>query len=236
MLADLRYAARLLLRQPAFTLIATLVLALGIGANTAIFSVVDAVLLRPLPYVDQDRLVSLSTFWRQTGLRGQVSSPDFQDWHDRATSFDGMAALAGGETSVSVDGGADYARVARVTPEFFSLFSARAEAGRLPTDAEQQEGGPLTAVVSHSFWMTRLGGDRAALGRTLKYAQRAYTIVGVLPPEFRYPAGTDVWTPWWAVPPTTSRSGHNYRAVGRLKPGVSLAQAQSELDAIASQL
>src|SRR6185369_15728164 len=118
----------------------------------------------------------------------------------------------------------------------FSLFSARAEAGRLPTDAEQQEGGPLTAVVSHSFWMTRLGGDRAALGRTLKYAQRAYTIVGVLPPEFRYPAGTDVWTPWWAVPPTTSRSGHNYRAVGRLKPGVSLAQAQSELDAIASQL
>jgi len=90
MLADLRYAARLLLKQPAFTLIATFVLALGIGANTAIFSVVDAVLLRPLPYADQERLVTLSTFWRTTGVRGQVSAPDYQDWHDRATSFDGI--------------------------------------------------------------------------------------------------------------------------------------------------
>ena len=237
MLADLRYAARLLLKQPAFTLIATFVLALGIGANTAIFSVVDAVLLRPLPYADQERLVTLSTFWRATGTRGAVSTPDYQDWHDRATSFDGMAAYARGSTSVSVEGGgADYTVVARVTPEFFPLFGVRAAAGRLPTEAEQREGGPLTAVVSHAFWSTRLGGDQAALGRTLKYAQRLYTIVGVLPPEFRFPDNTDVWTPWWAVPPTTSRSGHNYRVVGRLKPGVTVDHAQSEMDAIASQL
>jgi putative ABC transport system permease protein len=236
MLADLRYAARLLVKQPAFTLIATLVLALGIGANTAIFSVVDAVLLRPLPYADQERLVTVSTFWRKTGLRGPVSAPDFQDWHDQATSFDGMAAYARGQTSVSVDGAAEYTVVARVTPEFFPLFAARAEAGRLPTDAEQQEGGALTAVVSHSFWTTRLGRDRAVLGRTLKYNQRVYTIIGVLPPEFRFPNNTDVWTPWWVVPPTTSRSGHNYQAVGRLKPGVTLDQAQSEMDTIASQL
>src|SRR6185503_19171524 len=237
MLADLRYAARLLLKQPAFTLIATFVLALGIGANTAIFSVVDAVLLRPLPYADQERLVTLSTFWRTTGVRGQVSAPDYQDWHDRATSFDGMAAYTRGSTSVSVEGeGADYTVVARVTPEFFPLFGVRAAAGRLPSEAEQREGGPLTAVVSHAFWSTRLGGDQAALGRTLKYAQRLYTIVGVLPPEFRFPDNTEVWTPWWAVPPTSSRSGHNYRAVGRLKPGVTVDQAQSEMDAIASQL
>ena len=237
MLADLRYAARLLLKQPAFTLIATFVLALGIGANTAIFSVVDAVLLRPLPYADQERLVTLSTFWRTTGVRGQVSAPDYQDWHDRATSFDGMAAYTRGSTSVSVEGeGADYTVVARVTPEFFPLFGVRAAAGRLPSEAEQREGGPLTAVVSHAFWTTRLGGDQAALGRTLKYAQRLYTIVGVLPPEFRFPDNTDVWTPWWAVPPTSSRSGHNYRAVGRLKPGVTVDQAQSEMDAIGSQL
>ena len=236
MLADLRYAARLLLKQPAFTLIATLVLALGIGANTAIFSVVDAVLLRPLPYADQERLVSLSTFWRQTGSRGPVSNPDFQDWHDQATSFDGMAAYTRSQTSVSVDGAADYTVVARVTPEFFPLFGVRPEAGRLPTDAEQREGGPLTAVVSHSFWTTRLGGDSAALGRTLKYNQRVYTIVGVLPPEFRFPNNTDVWTPWWVFPPTTSRSGHNYQAIGRLKNGVTLDHAQSEMDTIASQL
>ena len=236
MLADLRYAARLLLKQPAFTLIAVFVLALGIGANTAIFSVVDAVLLRPLPYSNQDRLVTLSTFWRNSGVRAQVSAPDFDDWHALSTSFDGMAAYSRGETSVSVGGSADYTAVARVTPEFFNLFDVRAEAGRLPTDAEQRDGGPLTAVVSHAFWTTRLGAERDALGRTLKYGQRLYTIVGVLPPSFRFPAGTDVWTPWWVVPPTTSRSAHNYRTVARLKHGVPLDQAQAEMDAIASRL
>src|SRR4051812_6578059 len=101
MLADLRYAVRLLLKQPGFTFIATLVLALGIGANTAIFSVVDAVLLRPLPYANQERLVTLSTFWRKTGVRGAVSAPDYHDWHDRATSFDVIAAYNRVETSVA---------------------------------------------------------------------------------------------------------------------------------------
>ena len=236
MLADFRYAARLLARQPGFTLIAIFVLALGIGANTAIFSVVDAVLLRPLPYANQERLVTLSTFWRKTAVRGQVSAPDFEDWRGLSTSFDGMAVYARGETSVSVGGTADYASVARVAPGFFELFDVRAEAGRLPTSAEQQEGGPLSAVISHQFWVTRLGGDRAALGTSLKYAQRLYTIVGVLPPTFRYPAGIDVWTAWWVVPPTTSRSAHNYRVVGRLKNGVALEQAQAEMDAIGSRL
>src|SRR5439155_25652427 len=104
MLADLRYAARLLRKNPGFTLIATLVLALGIGANTAIFSVVDAVLLRPLPYADQDRIVSIQNRWRTTGLPGQASAPDFHDWHDQSRSFDGMAAYAVGQSSVIVDG------------------------------------------------------------------------------------------------------------------------------------
>jgi len=236
MLADLRYAARLLRKHPGFTLIATLVLALGIGANTAIFSVVDAVLLRPLPYAEQERIVSLSTFWKKTGVRGSVSAPDYHDWHDRSTAFDHMAAYLSGPTSVSVDGAADYASVARVTPEFFALFGARAEIGRLPSDDEQRDGGPLTAVVSHAFWATRLGGDRAAIGRTLKYAQRAYTIVGVLPAEFRFPAAVDVWTPWWVFPETASRSAHNYRAVARLKPDVGVEQAQAEMDTLAAQL
>jgi len=168
MLNDLRYAARLLFKNPGFTLIATLVLALGIGANTAIFSVVDAVLLRPLPYADQERIVSIQNLWRNSGLRGQASAPDFHDWHDQATSFDGMAAYQTNQTSVIVNGTADYATVARATPEFFPIFGVHAELGRLPSAEEQQQGGPLTAVVSHQFWTARLGGDRAAIGGTRK--------------------------------------------------------------------
>src|SRR5947209_14355285 len=153
MLRDLRYAWRGLLKHPAFSSIAVVVLALGIGANTAIFSVVDAVLLRPLPYPDPDRLVSMTNVWRKTGLRGgTVSAPDFHDWHDQATSFTGMAAYMRDETSVGVDGAADYAMVAVATREFFHVLGARAVLGRLPTDDEQRAGGPLTAVVSDAFW------------------------------------------------------------------------------------
>jgi len=155
MFSDVKFAARLLLKHPGFTIVATLVLALGIGANTAIFSVVDAVLLRPLPFADPDRIVSIQNLWRNTGLRGQASAPDFHDWHDQARSFDGMAAYVGGQTSVNVGGVADYAVVTRATPEFFPLFGVHAELGRLPSADEQRDGGPLTAVVSHVFWLNR---------------------------------------------------------------------------------
>src|SRR6266851_3451597 len=143
MLADLRYAIRLLLKNPGFTLIATLVLALGIGANTAIFSVIDAVLLRPLPYADQERIVSIQNLWRKSGLPGQASAPDYHDWHDQSRTFDGMAAYATGQSSVSVDGAADYAVVTRATPEFFPLFGVHPQLGRLPSADEHREGGPL---------------------------------------------------------------------------------------------
>src|SRR5262249_30891353 len=101
---------------------------------------------------------------------------------------------------------------------------------------EQRDGGPLTAVVSHVFWATKLGGDRAAIGRTLKYAQRVYTIVGVLPPEFRFPNDSDVWTAWWVFPETSSRSAHNYEVVAHLGPDVRLEQAQREMETIAARL
>jgi putative ABC transport system permease protein len=236
MLSDLQFAIRLLIKQPAFTLITVLVLAIGTGATTAIFSVVDAVLLRPLPYRDAGRLVQVSNLWRKTGLRGTVSAPDFHDWHDQATVFDGLAAYLRAPASVTVDGLADYAVVTRATPEFLPLMTAHAELGRLPDEEEQRTGGPLAVVVSHAFWMSHLGGDREALGRTVTYASRLFTVVGVLSPEFRFPAGTDIWSPWWAIPETRSRSAHNYRTVGRLKPGVTLAHAQGELDAIAARL
>src|SRR3954453_22999470 len=139
MLSDLKFAVRLLLKNPGFTLIATLGLALGIGANTAIFSVVDAVLLRPLPYADQERIVSIQNLWRNSKLRRQASAPDFHDWHDQARSFDHMAAYTTGQSSVIVGGVADYAAVTRATPEFFATFGVRPELGRLPSPDEDRE-------------------------------------------------------------------------------------------------
>ena len=235
-LQDTRYATRLLIKQPGFTVVTIAVLALGIGATTAIFSVVDAVLLRPLPYADADRVVSVSNNYRGLQNRGQISAPDFHDWHDQAKSFDSLAAYSSGQTSILVDNVPDYATVTRVTPEFYRVMGTAALAGRLPTDAEGQAGSPLTCVVSYGFWRSHLGGDGSALGRTIKYREAVYAVVGVLAPEFNFPPRTAVWTPWWVVPETQSRSAHNYRAVGRLKPGVSIAQAQAEMDGIAAGL
>src|SRR5262249_10865389 len=139
--------------------------------------------------------------------------------------------------SVTVqDAAGDYAIVTRVTPEFYPLMGVKAALGRLPSDEEQRAGGALTVVVSDAFWRSHLGGDASALGKTLKYGDRIYTIVGVLTPSFRFPGDTDIWSPWWIIPETASRSAHNYRAVARLKAGVPVARAQQELSAIAARL
>src|SRR5262245_29667723 len=170
MLNDIRYAVRLFVKQPAFALVTIFVLALGIGATTAIFSVVDAVLLRALPYADAGRLVLIQTFWKRAGLPSpNVSAPDFHDWHREATSFDGMAAYFGGRQSVTIGDSADYAQVTIATPDLFPVLSARAAIGRLPSPDEQQPGGALAVVVSDAFWRSRLGADRLAVGRRLKF-------------------------------------------------------------------
>jgi len=192
---DVRYALRSLRRQPAFAARAILTLALGIGANAAIFTVVNAVLLRPLEYANPDRIVAITTDWRKSGLRGTVSAPDFHDWHDSSTSFRAMAYFGGGETSVSVDGVADYATAVAATAEFFDVLGVQPAIGRLPTADEQRAGGPLTAVISDAFWRRRFGGRPDALGRTLSALQRTFTVVAVMPPQFRFPDRTDVWAP-----------------------------------------
>jgi predicted permease len=233
---DIRYACRLWARQPGFTVVAVFILALGIGANTAMFSVVDAVLLKPLGYQDPDRLVSVATAWRNSnGARNPVSAPDFHDWHDQATVFDGLAAYAADEGAVGIDAAAQYAVVTRVTSEFFRTLGARAAFGRLPTDAEQTASGPSVAVISAAF-AQRFGGGAAAVDRTIRYRQRVFTVIGVLAPGVDFPDATDAWVPWGVAPESTSRSAHNYRAVGRLRAGVTLAQAQSQMDGIAARL
>ena len=234
-LQDLRYALRTLRRQPAFAVLAISTLSLGIGANAAIFSAVNAVLLRPLDYHRPDRIVALTTQWQKTGRRGTVSGPDFQDWHDGTSSFAAMAAYADDETSVNVGGTADYGTVTSVGPEFFDVFGVEPALGR-PLGRRQPNDDGASVVIGHDLWLRRFDGAADVIGRTVSFHQRSLTIVGVMPPGFGFPGHTDVWSLPTESPASTSRSAHNYLVVARLKDGVSLEQSQAELSTVASRL
>ena len=232
---DFRYALRTLLRQPAFAFTAIFTLALGIGATTAIFSVVNAVVLRPLPYADPDRIVAVRTRWKSGVSGANVSAPDFHDWKAQNRSFQALAYYTGGEAPVVAAGRADYATAYVVTPGFFEALGVSARLGRLFTPAEEQ-GGPVAAVVTDAYWQRQFGSRPDAIGSTLKLGDRILTVVGVLPSGLRFPARADVYAPASRAEETTSRSGHNYQVIGRLKPDVTLAQAQEEMASIARRL
>ncbi|MGH8189235.1 MAG: ABC transporter permease, partial [Steroidobacteraceae bacterium] len=191
---DLRYALRDLVRQPGFAVTAILTLALGIGATTAIFSVVNAVILRPLPYEDADRVVAVANFYAARGGRSMsVSAQDFHDWVDQSRSFAALAYYTGGETSMTVAGSADYGSPIRVTPGFFATLRARPQIGRLLSAEEERPGGPLAVVITDAFWRRQFSASRSALGSTVKFGDRVYEIVGVLAPEFRFPSRADLY-------------------------------------------
>ena len=214
LLQDLRFAIRSLIRQPWFAFTAIVTLALGIGATTAIFSVVNAVLLRPLPFPRADRIVAVTNYWKQSSQRGlQVSAPDFHDWQEQNRSFQSIAYFQGGQTSVTLAAAADYAYVYRVTPNFFDVLGAKAAVGRLLSDAEQQPGGPLAVVITDAFWRRQYNGDASAIGSPIKFSDRVFTIAGVLPAEIRFPSRADIYVPSWIRPETTSRSAHNSTGV-----------------------
>ena len=239
LLRDVHYAARNLRRSPGFAALVVLIMALGIGANTAVFSVVNAVLLRPLAYRDPDRIVTLSDFSptreAATPLSKQVSIPDFEDWHDQSSSFEAMTYYVSRESAVMTGSTAEYERVATVSSEFFRAFAIEPIAGRFFTTEEMKPGSGGAVIISYAYWQSHFGGDPRALGQTVRvFGPRP--IVGVLPPGFRFPNKTDLWVPaiGRATPPP--RSAQNYLAVARLKPGVSLEQAQTEMTLIARRL
>jgi putative ABC transport system permease protein len=234
---DLRFALRSLVRQPGFALTAILTLGLGIGATTAIFSVVDAIILRPLPFARADRVVAVRNHWTNSGLiASTVSAPDYHDWQAQSRSFQAIAYYQGGEASVTLGPTADYVSVFTVTPQFFAVIGARATVGRLPGEQEQQPNGPLWAVISDAFWRKHFNADPAAIGSTLKYADQIFTVTGVLQPGIRFPPRADVYAPSWIRAETTSRSAHNYRVIARLADGVTIEQARTDMDAIARRL
>jgi putative ABC transport system permease protein len=233
---DLRYALRSFVRNPGFSGLTVSTLALGIGAATAIFSVIYGVLLRPLPYPDSDRIVRVYEVENE-GRRINLSDPDFADFQARSASFGALAQLQGaGPTSVSGDVEPVRAPQAAVSSDFFRVLGVQPLAGRGFVPEEQREGGPPAVLVSHRFWQQHLGATPAFAGRTLVFNGRVHRVVGVLPPHLDYPVGADLFTPRELERRLPSRTAHNWTVIGRLRPGVPLANAQAEMSAIARRL
>lgn len=232
---DTRLALRQLRRSPAFAVLAIGILGLGIGANTALFSVINGVLLRPLQYKTPDRIVVLSTGWtNKPASLGWVSGPDFADWRDRNSVFEAVSAYAGGEGNAVARGVAHYAEIRSVTRGFDRVFAAAPAQGRWFAPDEEIDGGPPVSVIGHEFALRAFQGD--ALGQSIKISERASTIVGVMPAGFRFPDKTDIWTPAGTGLEQASRTAHNWQVVARMKDGVKLEQARAQTDAIGRQV
>jgi predicted permease len=239
---DARYALRTLGRSRGATLIGIIVMALAIGANTAVFSVVHAVLRNPLPYPNTDRIVTLtylSSGGLATGNRArQVSVPDFLDWQAHSTSFDAMAYYSTGRASVMAGAAAEYTVVSRVTADFFRVFATQPAAGRLFAKDELIDGAAGAAVVSDRYARQQFADPERAVGRVLRIFTQSIPIVGVLPPSFDYPSGTDVWFPADEAGnrARAGRRGNNFRAVGLVRADVGLPVAQAEMTTISDRL
>ncbi|MGH7502084.1 MAG: ADOP family duplicated permease [Longimicrobiales bacterium] len=229
---DARYAVRMLRKAPGFAAVSILTLGVGLGAATAVFSVVEGVLLRPLPYPDSDRIVRLLAVGESGSRMNNVSGANFEDWQQRSRSFQAMAVVSGGPVSVIVGREAHHAAVLAVSREFFDVMGMQPAMGRVFAPEEQQPGGARAVVVSHGYWQRRLDGDSDLSGKTLRAGQRVYPVVGVMPPEFDYPEGTELWVPVELDPPSMNRTAGNFRAIARLADGVGLEQARRELSAI----
>ena len=238
--SDVRYAFRALTRQPTFALIALLTLTLGIGANTAIFSVIKTVLLNPLPYEDPEEVVVL---WEVNpeGSVEQVSIPTFHDWQDETRSVEAMAAYR--QVNYTYAGSGDPSDVSsvRATPELFAVLKAGARVGRTFVADEAVVGRDHVAVLSHGFWERTLGGRDGVVGTSIELDQEPYTIIGIMPPGFEFPTSTDVelWTPLAFDP--NDRHGQSRRArslvvVGRMTPEATAEQTQQEMNVLAGRI
>jgi predicted permease len=235
LLQDLRYGARMLAKNPGFTAVAVLTLALGIGANSAIFSVVYGVLLRPLPYPKPDQIVDLREV-NAKGGRMNLADPNFEDIRSQNHSLQGVAEY--GAWLASVSGGSEPTRsmLASVSHDFFTLMGVEPVLGRGFLAEDQRFGAVPVALVSYAYWKQFLGGTTDLAKIKLTVENQSCSIVGVLPPGFRFPFDSDIWVPRELLERLPSRTAHNWHVVGRLREGVPLAQARAELSGIAQRL
>ncbi len=232
---DLRFGFRMLAKSPGFTAVAVLTLALGIGANTAIFSVVNAVLLRPLDYSDPDQLYVLWGHHPQIG-REVASLPDFVDWREQNQSFEDLAAMSRRSMNLTGRGEAERVIGARVSASLFPLLRVETIRGRAFSPEEDRPGAERVAILSHGLWQRRFGSDPAFVGETITLDGESYAVIGVAPPEFQFPGRVEVWIPLAMEVDPTERRGDFLLVLGRLKPGVTQEQAQAEMTTIAQRL
>ncbi|MDQ3907810.1 MAG: ABC transporter permease, partial [Acidobacteriota bacterium] len=231
---DLRYGARVMLKNPGATFVAVLTLALGIGATTAIFSVVNAALLRPLPFPEADRLVYVGQRY-PSGLASS-GEPKFMFWRAQSRSFESLACYSSyGGASGNLAGGpeAQYVRGLRVSEDLFRALGVKPALGREFTHEEDTPGAPGVAILSYGLWQRAFGGDAGVVGRTLTFNDKPVTVVGIMPPRFRFGAGAEVFVPMRARP--GANVDPNAQVVGRLKDGVTAGQAEAELKVIAEK-
>jgi len=238
---DARYGLRALARTPGFALAAVLTLALGIGANTAIFSVVNTVLLRPLPYEHASSIVKVWHTPPQSSFPGMtrfsLSPANYLDWHRQNTVFEHFAAYHFESYNFATAERPEAVMAASVAPEFFSVLRFQPLLGRAFTPQEAEPGNDKVVVLGHRFWQSRLNGSTRALGEKIRLNGESYTVIGVMPAGFRFPDWAELWTPLaWSSKDRAVRDDHNYLSIARLKPDASVAQAQAELSAIAARL
>jgi len=235
LIQDLRYGVRSLLKRPGFLVIAVSTLALGIGATTAMFTVVNSVLLRPLPFPEPERIVLFQGINPRQGInQSNMSVPDIVDWQQQSQSFEQIAAFLGGGLFLSLGDETERVRAAGVSADFFPLFKTNPISGRTFT-AEDMKDDSLV-VISHALWQRRFGGAPDVINRKITLANEPATIIGIMPPGFTYPYDAEVWWPYQLNPAKERRENRFVEVVARLKPGVSLAQAQTEMETISQRL
>jgi putative ABC transport system permease protein len=236
---DLRYGARMLLKNPGITFVVILALALGIGANTAIFSVIDAVLLRPLPYEDSDRLVFLNETSKVMD-EISISYPNFTDWRNQNHVFEKIGVYNRSSYNLTGAGEAERIITGQMSADLFAALGVNPPVGRIYTNDEDKPGGSPVVVLSYGLWQRRFGGLSSILNQPITLNGKSYTVIGVMPQTFQFPSRVEMWVPVGQLsgePSWQQRGNHpGLYGVGRLKPGVSFAQAKAEMDTIGANL
>ena len=240
LIKDIQYGFRNLLKRPAFTVVALITLALGIGANTAIFSLINAVLIRPLPFVEPDRLVWAWGNIRNGGNRASVSPLDFLDYRKQNNTFEEFAAMISVPLSANLTSNGEPERLsaAGVTGNYFQALGVKPALGHAFLLENETSGHDQVAVLSYELWHKRFGGDAGILNQKITLDDKPFEVIGVMPRDFDFPAASQLWLPlnFDGPPGMKQRKAHFLRPIGKLKPGVTLAQAQTDTDAIAQRL